>query len=305
MPTEYRVKIGAPLLRPGVEVEAAASEGYVVEEIGKLLDLARASNRAEADRCLEVEAEQKLRDASAEDVAAALAEEEGTRDATLVVVEAKGLLERIARDHGVLSRDEFACEGVKALYDALEWIGMEPDLPKGDPRLEPDVPDVPDVSDEDSAAQTLQDYLRGLADYLDRERYGPGSTHGKRIRRAADIVESREVEVTEGPASDVERLAGFVLAEIPGEPSENEGAVDCAIRLLRRAYVEETQGYPLLDLVARHGSGAHVALDFESLRRDPQGSVWAVDYTPAAFLEQLRTLLADVRAIAPWRGETA
>lgn len=32
--------------------------------------------------------------------------------------------------------------------------------------------------------------------------------------------------------SQVERLAAFILAEIEGEPSQSEGAVDCAIRIM-------------------------------------------------------------------------
>jgi hypothetical protein len=37
--------------------------------------------------------------------------------------------------------------------------------------------------------------------------------------------------------AQIARLASFIMAEIPGEPSANEGAVDTAIRLLRAAYV--------------------------------------------------------------------
>jgi hypothetical protein len=33
--------------------------------------------------------------------------------------------------------------------------------------------------------------------------------------------------------AEVERLASFIMDEIPGEPSQSEGAIDCAIRLLR------------------------------------------------------------------------
>lgn len=33
------------------------------------------------------------------------------------------------------------------------------------------------------------------------------------------------------------RLAIFIMENIPGEPSEDEGCVDCAIRLLKRAYL--------------------------------------------------------------------
>lgn len=33
--------------------------------------------------------------------------------------------------------------------------------------------------------------------------------------------------------TQIDRLANFIMHTIPGEPSKNEGAVDCAIRLLR------------------------------------------------------------------------
>lgn len=40
--------------------------------------------------------------------------------------------------------------------------------------------------------------------------------------------------------SDVEKqiddLANFIMHEVEGEPSQSEGAVECAIRLLRKAY---------------------------------------------------------------------
>ena len=32
----------------------------------------------------------------------------------------------------------------------------------------------------------------------------------------------------------VEKLANFIMQEIPGEPSQSEGAVDTAIRLLKK-----------------------------------------------------------------------
>lgn len=34
----------------------------------------------------------------------------------------------------------------------------------------------------------------------------------------------------------VERLADFIMAEVPGEPSQSQGAVDTAIRLLREQF---------------------------------------------------------------------
>lgn len=34
----------------------------------------------------------------------------------------------------------------------------------------------------------------------------------------------------------IDRLATFIMDNLPGEPSQDEGAVDCAIRLLGEAY---------------------------------------------------------------------
>jgi hypothetical protein len=58
-------------------------------------------------------------------------------------------------------------------------------------------------------------------------------------------------------ASQVDRLAKFIMSEIPGEPSQSQGAVDTAIRLLTeeqqavRELVEAAQ--EMLDVLARHG----------------------------------------------------
>jgi hypothetical protein len=37
----------------------------------------------------------------------------------------------------------------------------------------------------------------------------------------------------ESPEAQIIRLADFILAEVEGEPSQNEGAVDTAIRIMR------------------------------------------------------------------------
>lgn len=36
--------------------------------------------------------------------------------------------------------------------------------------------------------------------------------------------------------SQVDRLANYIMNNIPGEPSQNQGAIDTAIRLLRNQY---------------------------------------------------------------------
>jgi hypothetical protein len=39
--------------------------------------------------------------------------------------------------------------------------------------------------------------------------------------------------MSESLESQINRLAEFIMHEVPGEPSESEGAVDCAIRIIR------------------------------------------------------------------------
>lgn len=40
------------------------------------------------------------------------------------------------------------------------------------------------------------------------------------------------IPVAEPLASQVDRLARFILAHVPGEPSQNQGAIDTAIRII-------------------------------------------------------------------------
>jgi hypothetical protein len=39
--------------------------------------------------------------------------------------------------------------------------------------------------------------------------------------------------VSESLEDQVKRLADFIMFEVPGEPSQSEGAIDCAIRIIR------------------------------------------------------------------------
>ena len=36
------------------------------------------------------------------------------------------------------------------------------------------------------------------------------------------------------PGEQIDKLAKFIMAEVPGEPSQSEGAIDTAIRIIRR-----------------------------------------------------------------------
>ena len=42
----------------------------------------------------------------------------------------------------------------------------------------------------------------------------------------------------------IEKLANFVMAEVPGEPSRSEGAVDCAIRVIKRLQAQTVHSTP-------------------------------------------------------------
>jgi len=40
-------------------------------------------------------------------------------------------------------------------------------------------------------------------------------------------------------AHEIDRLATFIMQEIDGEPMQNQGAIDTAIRLLKEAYTQQ------------------------------------------------------------------
>lgn len=48
-----------------------------------------------------------------------------------------------------------------------------------------------------------------------------------------DIIARLPKVENEEPEKQIDRLANFIMAEIPGEPSQSEGAIDTAIRLLK------------------------------------------------------------------------
>jgi len=60
----------------------------------------------------------------------------------------------------------------------------------------------------------------------------------KAQERAEEIEKFRESikDSYESLESQIDRLAHFIMENIPGEPSESEGAIDTAIRLLKKAY---------------------------------------------------------------------
>lgn len=52
-------------------------------------------------------------------------------------------------------------------------------------------------------------------------------------QRELDAIHGESPCARETAEQQIERLADFILAEVPGEPSQSQGAVDTAIRLLR------------------------------------------------------------------------
>jgi len=57
---------------------------------------------------------------------------------------------------------------------------------------------------------------------------------------------------TENLKSQVKRLANFITSEIPGEPSQSEGAIDTAIRIMARQKVL-IENRPVVDMDFIHG----------------------------------------------------
>jgi len=57
------------------------------------------------------------------------------------------------------------------------------------------------------------------------------------------------VSQVESLKSQIDRLAAFIMEEVPGEPSQNEGAVDTAIRVIRelRAWKNERTCFGVQD----------------------------------------------------------
>ena len=47
--------------------------------------------------------------------------------------------------------------------------------------------------------------------------------------------------MTETAEQQIDRLARFIMEEVPGEPSQSQGAVDTAIRIIRSAQPTESE----------------------------------------------------------------
>jgi hypothetical protein len=62
------------------------------------------------------------------------------------------------------------------------------------------------------------------------------------------VARVRELEAQEMLDSQIDRLANVIMYEIPGEPSQNEGACDTAIRIMRtqKARIRELEAQAAL-----------------------------------------------------------
>ena len=51
-------------------------------------------------------------------------------------------------------------------------------------------------------------------------------------------LEELDLIEVDGAANQIEVLANFIMAEVDGEPSQNEGAGECAVRIIRELQAE-------------------------------------------------------------------
>lgn len=75
--------------------------------------------------------------------------------------------------------------------------------------------------------------------------------------------------------SQVDRLAKFIVAEIPGEPSQSEGAVDTAIRLLRTQQADLTSHEETIRRVEQ--ANADLRRQLEGIRGEVRRQLAAAD----------------------------
>ena len=61
--------------------------------------------------------------------------------------------------------------------------------------------------------------------------------------------------------AQVKKLANFIMDNLPGEPSQSEGAIDCAIRILQR-YSDD-----LIKMTDAYIEAANPGIDMDKVRR--------------------------------------
>lgn len=67
--------------------------------------------------------------------------------------------------------------------------------------------------------------------------YPPEQMNEKHVRK----IVQEELGRQSAESKQLDKLAKFIMDEVPGEPSESEGAVDCAIRIIREHLKESAK----------------------------------------------------------------
>lgn len=83
-----------------------------------------------------------------------------------------------------------------------------------------------------------------------------------------------------GTADDqLDQLANFIMFEVPGEPSQDQGAVDTAIRLIRNGLDQQANVLKAQRLLlgAGHGGGLEAAITALIADRDQHAAAWERD----------------------------
>lgn len=78
----------------------------------------------------------------------------------------------------------------------------------------------------------------GFANWSEPERAAWYDSHQDEVESWLEERGETMDATTEAQAltTQIERLAEVIMNEVPGEPSQGQGAIDCAIRLIRCAY---------------------------------------------------------------------
>lgn len=86
-----------------------------------------------------------------------------------------------------------------------------------------------------------RDYNSEVGKLMSQRDYAADAMEAAAAAWERDHPARGEDTLSETLESQVDRLANFIMAEVPGEPSQSEGAIDTAIRIIRtlQARVEE------------------------------------------------------------------
>lgn len=127
-----------------------------------------------------------------------------------------------------------------------------------------------------------------------------------------DMVEGRTVPLGTSAAPDldaeIDRLARFIIAEVAGEPSQSEGAVDTAIRIIRKQqrmlklatpppFPPDVPDVPALVAALRK---AEAALDKIALQVRPWAGTWD---NPCSDLEHIANTIESTGRTIDWEYE--